>query len=160
MAGSPSGARFHGRAGIAEGLPLTSIDPLKLEIEALRNRISKLSAACLRISASLDLDTILSEVVECARALTGARYGVITTISGSGPAENVVTSGFTPDEHCKMLHWEHGLRLFEHFRDLQGALRVKDLPAFVRSLGLSPGPRPCGPSRSSSRSPTGGASPC
>ena len=119
---------------------MTSIDPLKLEIEALRDRISRLSAACLRISASLDLDTILSEVVESARALTGARYGAITTISDSGPAENVVTSGFTPDEHCKILHWEHGLRLFEHFRDLQGALRVKDLPGFVRSLGLSPAP--------------------
>ena len=115
-------------------------DEPRREIEALRDRISRLSAASLRINASLDLDTILSEVVESARALTGARYGAITTIGDSGPAENVVTSGFTLDEHCDMLHWEHGLRLFEHFRDLQDALRVKDLPGFVRSLGLSPAP--------------------
>ena len=45
----------------------------------LRERIAKLSTASLRISASLDLDTVLSEVVESARALTGARYGGIVT---------------------------------------------------------------------------------
>ena len=37
----------------------------------LRERISKLSAASVRISVSLDLDTVLSEVVESARALIG-----------------------------------------------------------------------------------------
>ena len=36
----------------------------------LRGRISRLSAAILRINASLDLDTVLHEVVESARALT------------------------------------------------------------------------------------------
>ena len=36
-------------------------------------RISRLSAAILRISRSLDLATVLEEVVESARALTGAR---------------------------------------------------------------------------------------
>jgi len=119
---------------------LTSPDELKRENEILRNRISKLTAASLRISASLDLDTVLTEVVESARALTGARWGAITTIDGSGSLDNVVTSGFTPDEDCQMLDWEHGRRLLEHFRDLEGALRVKDLHGFFRSLGLSPAP--------------------
>ena len=45
------------------------------EIAALRERASKLSAASLRIGASLDLGTVLREVVDGARALTGARYG-------------------------------------------------------------------------------------
>ena len=47
------------------------------ENAALRARISALSAASLRINASLDLETVLNEVVERARALTGARYGAI-----------------------------------------------------------------------------------
>ena len=42
-------------------------------------RLSALGAAMLRISASLDLDTVLHEVVDRARALTGARYGAIAT---------------------------------------------------------------------------------
>ena len=45
-----------------------------LPLPALRARISALSAASLRINASLDLETVLNEVVESARALTGARY--------------------------------------------------------------------------------------
>ena len=40
---------------------------------------SRLRAAILRISQSLDLATVLEEAVEGARALTGARVGVMTT---------------------------------------------------------------------------------
>ena len=47
--------------------------------EAPNERLSSLTAAMLRISASLDLKTVLREVVESARALTGARYGAIAT---------------------------------------------------------------------------------
>ena len=110
------------------------------EIEVLRDRISKLSAASLRISESLDLDTVLSEVVESARSLTGARYGLIATIDGSGQAEDFVSSGFTADEHRQIVEWEDGPRLFEHFRDLESAVRVTDIPGHVRSLGISPHP--------------------
>ena len=119
---------------------MKSRDELMQEIEVLRDCISKLSGVCLRISASLDLDTVLSEVVESARALTGARYGVIATIGDSGQAEDYVLSGFAPDERDQMLDWADGPRLFEHFRDLQGALSLADLHAYVRSLGCSPYP--------------------
>ena len=40
---------------------------------ALRERVSKLGAAILRISASLDLDIVPREIVDSTRALTGAR---------------------------------------------------------------------------------------
>ena len=120
---------------------MASIDALKQENEALRNRISKLSAASLRISASLDLDTILSEVVESARALTEARYGLITTIGDSGPFEDFVTSGFTPDEHRLLLDSAAGPQLCERVRDSQGALKLPDLHDDLRSRGYSPHPR-------------------
>ena len=68
------------------------------QIEALRERLSALSAARLRISASLDLDTVLHEIAEPARALTGARYTVITTIDDSGRLEDAVIDGFTPEQ--------------------------------------------------------------
>ena len=108
------------------------------EIEALRARISRLSAAILRISASLDPATVLQEVVDSARALTGARYGIITTVDGAGRPQDLVTSGFTADEHAQLAAWPDGPRLFEHFRDLEAPLRVADLPAYVRALGFSP----------------------
>ena len=42
---------------------------------------------------------VLNEVVESARALTGARYGAIATIDEAGAPQDFVTSGFTADEH-------------------------------------------------------------
>ena len=116
---------------------MTTVDALRRENEALRDRISGLSAAVLRISASLDLSTVLHEVVETARALTGARYGGITTLDESGQVQDFVTSGITPDEHRQLAEWPDGPRLFESFRDLPTPLRLRDLPAYVRSLGLS-----------------------
>ncbi len=116
---------------------MNSADQLKQENEALRERISRLSAASLRISASLDLNTVLREVVDSARALTGARYGVIIAIDGAGQAGDFIGSGFTPDEYKQLADWPDGPRLFEHLRDLPSPLRLEDLPGHVRSLGLS-----------------------
>ena len=101
---------------------MTERAPTAAEHEALRARISALSAASLRISASLDLETVLNEVVESARALTGARYGAIATIDEAGAPQDFVTSGFTADEHRHIVEWP-------------------DVPAYVRALGFSPDDR-------------------
>ena len=55
---------------------MTSIDGLRIQNEELQGRYTNLIAAILRISGSLDLDHVLHEIVESARALTGARMGV------------------------------------------------------------------------------------
>ena len=54
------------------------------EIQALRERLSRLSAAILCVKSSLDLNTVLYEIVKSTRDLVGARYGVITTIYEAG----------------------------------------------------------------------------
>ena len=107
------------------------------EINALRERISMLSAASLRISASLELETVLNEVVDSARALTGARYGAIVTIDESRQPGDFVTSGLTDEEHRQMADWPDGPRLFEHLRDFPGVLRLPDATAYARSLGFA-----------------------
>ena len=108
------------------------------EIEALRERNSNLSAAILRISATLDLDTVLAEVVESARTLTGARYGVIATVDEAGVPADFFFSGFTPEEQQELFTWPDSGRLFEHLRELPGPLRLADLSGYVRSLGIAP----------------------
>ena len=110
---------------------------LRQEIEALRERVSRLSAAVLRASSSLDLDTVLQEVVDSARVLTEAQFGVIVTVDGSGQADQFVMSGFAPAEHEDMVAWPYGPQLFEHLRGLAAPIRVGDLPAYVRALGFS-----------------------
>ena len=116
---------------------MKSPDELEQENDALRDRISRLSSAILRISASLDLNTVLQEIVESARALTRARYGIITTLSNAGRVEDFVSAGFTPETHRALTEWPDGPRLFEHFRDLPAPLRLPDVRAYIRSLGFS-----------------------
>ena len=116
---------------------MDNLDELKQEIKVLRQSISELSSAILRISASLEETTVLHEVVDSARTLTNARYGMITTINEDGQILDFITSGFTQEEHQQFVNWPDGPRLFEHFRDLASPLRRSDMPAFIRSLGYS-----------------------
>ena len=116
---------------------MNSFEALRRENEVLRDRTARLTAAILRISASLDVDTVLQEVVDSARALTGARGGVITTIDEAGRPLDFVSSGLTPDQHRELASWPDGARLFEHLRDLSSALRLRDIALHVRSLGFS-----------------------
>ncbi len=115
-------------------------EDLKRENEALRGRIATLNAAILRINASLDLDTVLGEVVESARALTGARLGFIATVDEAGAPDGFVFSGVTPEEQRELLAWPDSVRLFEHLRSLPGPLRLADLGTYVRALGIEPAP--------------------
>ena len=115
-------------------------DDLVQQIDALRQRFSALCGAFQRVNASLDLGTVLQEIVETARTLTGSRYALITTVDDSGRPRDLVTAGFTPEERQQLLDWPEGPRLFEHLRDLPGAMRLRDFPAYLRSLGIPTDP--------------------
>ena len=115
-------------------------DDARREIEALRERTATLNAAILRIGATLDLDTVLAEVVESARGLTGARYGVIATVDDAGAPADFMFSGFTPEKQQALFTWPDSGRLFQHLRELPGPLRLADLSGYVRSLGIAPAP--------------------
>ena len=119
-----------------KGRQLTGFDELKRENKRLRERLSRLTDATLRINTSLDLNTVLREVVEGARALTGARFGVVATIDGHGQPQDLLSSGLTPEEHEWMVGWADGPRLFGHLRDLPAPLRVASLGDYVGSLGI------------------------
>ncbi len=116
---------------------MTSPDALRRENEQLRERISRLNSAILRINSSLDVNTVLREVVESARALTHARNGVIATIDDSGQVQDYVISGLNPDQQQRLATSPEGPRIFEHFRNIPEALRLPDLPGYLRSLGYS-----------------------
>ena len=107
------------------------------EFEALRERLATLTGAMLRISASLDVDTVLRDIAEAARALTGARYAVITTVDTTGQLEEAVLCGFTPEEERQVVAWTDNLRVFEALRNLPAPVRVSDMRAYVAGLGFS-----------------------
>ena len=114
------------------------------EGEAPGRRTSALSAAIMRIGASLDLDTVLREVVDGARALTGARCGAIATVDATGEPTDFVTSGLTTEEHRALEEWPEGRGLFGHLHGLAAPLRLPDLADYVSALVPSPFPIDCG----------------
>ena len=71
------------------------------------------------------MDNILDEVVASARMLTGARYGVLTTLDPEGQFEEFRTSGVTDEE-----------RFFEYFGQLPGPLSIANLPQLAAAYGL------------------------
>ena len=105
------------------------------EIQAFRDRLTRLSEASLRINESLDFDEVLQQVVDGALTLTGARYGVITTMDDAGLPEDVFTSGITAEERGRLAGTS--LRVYQYFAGLPDPLRVPDFLGHARSQGLS-----------------------
>ena len=107
------------------------------EAAMLRDRLSRLSEASLRINETLDLESVLQSVLDSARSLTNARYGVITTLSESGEVVEFLTSGLTPAESEGLWSIPQALRVFEYLKRLPQTLRVRDLSSHMRSLGVA-----------------------
>ena len=107
------------------------------ENAALRERLSRLNEASLRINESLDLDIVLSEVVDSARTLAGARYGGISLLDQSGQFQAFVTAGMTKEERQSLLDLHDGLPLFEFLSSYPGPLRLRNLTEKARSLGVT-----------------------
>ena len=113
-------------------------DDLLKENQALRERLSRLSEASLRINESLDLDTVLQEVVDSARALTGSAYGVITTLDDSGLPKDFVTSGMSPEARRALENYlPEGLLVYRYLSALREPLRLDNYGEHIASLGLS-----------------------
>ena len=109
---------------------------LEMEMEASRDRLTQISEATLRINESLDFDSVLQEAVDSARALTGARFGIIVTVDGSGEVEVFLTSGITPEDHDRLQEMPGRWELFSHFGQLPGPLRLEDFPSYASALDL------------------------
>ena len=106
------------------------------EIEALRERLSRLSEASLRINESLDFEAVLQGVLDGARALTGARYGVISLLDDAGRMQDFFISGLTPEEYQQVVDLSDGPRLLEYLTRLSEPLRLPDFFSHTRALGF------------------------
>ena len=111
-------------------------DEPQREIAELRDRLSRLSQASLRINESLDFDTVLQGVLDSACSLTGARYGVITLLDGSGKVQDFVTSGLTPEEHRRFTELPEGMMFFQYLSNIREPLRLRDFHSHIGPLGL------------------------
>ncbi len=100
------------------------------------DRLSRLSEATLRINESLDFDTVLQEVVDSARNLTGSRYGAITVFGEPGQQPDFIVSGLSPEEHRGLWEMSQGLGFFEYLSGLEAPLRVSNIASHLSALGM------------------------
>ena len=114
---------------------MSQADELKRENEALRDRLGRLGEACLRVSESLEVNTVLKEVVDNARVLTGSDYGMITVDDGRGRVLDCVTSGITAQERQLLLDFP-GWEIYAYLRELSRPLKVSNLFDHLTALGL------------------------
>ncbi len=117
-------------------------DELIQENEALRDRLSRLSRASLRINESLEFDAVLQSVLDSACSLTGARYGVLTLLDETGQADDFLSSGLTAQEAQGLWDLPDALTLFEHVGNIPEPLRLPDLIGHVRAFNLPEPPLP------------------
>ena len=95
----------------------------------LRSRVAKLREAILRTTGSLDLDTVLQEVVDGARFLTDARHGAVALFDDSCQVQQFVSSGVSPKEH-QMLEI-----LSQQLGEIREPLRLTDVASQFPSVG-------------------------
>ena len=105
------------------------------ENQALRERLSRLSEASVHINESLDFNVVLQEVIDNARYLTNARYGVIASMNEIGGLDSVLTSGTTKDEHRQLVELPGGSWVFDYFSKIPGPFRVDNYYEFAESVG-------------------------
>ena len=119
-------------------------DELIQENEALRDRLTRLSRASLRINESLEFDVVLQSVLDSACSLTGARYGVLTLLDEAGQTADFLSSGMTSQEAQGLWDLPDALTLFEHLGNIPEPLRLPDLIGHIRAFNLPEPPLPGG----------------
>ena len=111
-------------------------DERDLLIRDLRDRLSRLSEASLRINESLDLDTVLQGVLDSARDLTRSRYGVFILLDDAGQMREFFGSGMTPEQGRKLWAEPDRVRFFDYVGGIQKPLRLPDFHSHARTLDL------------------------
>ena len=119
-----------------KGAELADIERLSAENAMLRSRLSGLTEAILRISEDLDLDVVLQEVVDGARILTGARYGVITILDSAGELQEALFSGLSDEQEQIAVGYDRGMELFRYLSGKDEPLRTSNLIAHMESVGF------------------------
>ena len=100
-----------------------------------RARVAELCEAIRRVTESLDLYTVLREVVNGARSLTATRYGAVALFDDSHQAHQFVTPGATLEERQVLED------LYQQLGEIREPLRLEDLTRHAPSVSF-PGGRP------------------
>ena len=118
------------------GDPLNEVEKLRREAESLKDGLARLNEVSRRITESLDLATVLREVVDGARALTSARYGALAVFDDRGRIQEFITSGISEEQRRNLGNLPKGLGLLGYLNEVREPLRLEDLTQHPRAVGF------------------------
>lgn len=101
-----------------------------------QGRLRALLRANRAVTEELDLDRVLTRIVEAAVVLVGARYGALGVIDGRGLLERFIHVGIPPDEAEAIGHLPEGHGLLGAVIDTGETIRLAHLGEDPRSVGF------------------------
>src|SRR3954469_22404145 len=101
-------------------------------------RVQDLLDAFLSVSAGLDLDTTLRQIVEAAARLVDARYGALGVLRPEGGLGAFITVGIDAEQRARMGHLPEGKGILGQLITEPEPLSIADLSTHPSSVGFPP----------------------
>jgi signal transduction histidine kinase len=101
-----------------------------------QGRLRALLQAYRAVTEELDLDRVLTRIVEAAATLVGARYGALGVIDRRGLLERFVHVGIPPEDVARIGHLPEGHGLLGAVIDTGATIRLAHLRDDPRSVGF------------------------
>jgi signal transduction histidine kinase len=111
------------------GAPQGKPDPLPDSSQALLG-------AVLAVASDLDLNSVLTRIVEAAANLTGARYGALGVVGGDSRLTEFVTMGVSEEQRTRIGDPPHGRGILGLLISDPRPIRLHDLADHPASYGL------------------------
>jgi signal transduction histidine kinase len=108
------------------------------EPDVLPDSSQALLGAVLAIASDLDLNSVLTRIVEAATALTGARYGALGVVGGDSRLTEFVTAGVSEAERAAIGDPPHGRGILGLLISDPRPIRLGNLADHPSSYGLPP----------------------
>ena len=106
--------------------------------EGLAERLAALDAASRAVAAELDIDRVLTVIVERVQELVGARYAALGIADGAGRMERFITTGITPEERAAIGPVPEGHGLLGLLIMEGRSIRADDISKHPASVGFPP----------------------
>ena len=111
-------------------------EALEQTIANLQDRLARFHEAILRINENMDFDSVLQVVLENARTLTGALYGVMALLDNDGQIQSFFSSGLSDHEAHDLWDLPDGALVFENLSRVSGPMRLADFHTYLAAVGL------------------------
>ncbi len=108
----------------------------RAEVHARAERLAALEDATRAVAAELDIDRVLSIIVDNVRVLIGANYAALGIADGRGHIERFVTSGISPEGRAAIGAVPSGLGLLGLISREGQTVRAADISAHPASYGF------------------------